>query len=69
MRQLTPLCARCAGVRIIYGGNVAEANAISLCCASIVVTSVVLGATLPFAIRAAGFDPAHAGATIQVRHA
>jgi len=28
----------------------------------------VLGATLPFAIRAAGFDPAHAGATIQVRH-
>jgi cation transporter-like permease len=45
-------------VRLIYGGDVAEANAISLCCACIVIVSVVLGATLPFAIRAAGFDPA-----------
>ena len=45
-------------VRVIYGGNVAEANAISLCCGCIVICSVVLGATLPFAIRAAGFDPA-----------
>ncbi len=57
-------------VRLIYGGGVAEANAISLCCACIVIMSVVLGATLPFGIRAAGFDPARecAHATTRAPH-
>ncbi len=57
-------------VRLIYGGDVTEANAISLCCACIVIVSVVLGATLPFAIRAAGFDPAreHSHATSRTPH-
>lgn len=53
-------------VRLIYGGDGIEATAIAMSCCCIVGISVTLGAILPYAIRSLGFDPAHAGATIQV---
>eukprot|EP00657_Telonema_sp_P-1_P001993 TRINITY_DN14819_c0_g1_i1.p1 TRINITY_DN14819_c0_g1~~TRINITY_DN14819_c0_g1_i1.p1 ORF type:complete len:207 (+),score=32.06 TRINITY_DN14819_c0_g1_i1:278-898(+) len=59
-------CIAWVRVRWVYGGDFYDACAISVSCMLIVVASVVLGATLPFLIRRLGFDPAHAGATIQV---
>ncbi len=48
-------------------GDVANAAAISFSLFLIVMTSVVLGTGLPFALARAGVDPANAGTTIQVR--
>ncbi|GLC37697.1 hypothetical protein PLESTB_000803400 [Pleodorina starrii] len=47
-------------------GDVANAAAISVSLFLIVMTSVVLGAALPFALARAGVDPANAGTSIQV---
>eukprot|EP01052_Picozoa_sp_SAG31_P039739 SAG31_NODE_5575_length_2448_cov_1.476799_3_plen_244_part_00 len=59
-------CIAWIRVSWVYGGDFYDACALSLSCVLIVVSSVVLGATLPFLIKRLGFDPAHAGATIQV---
>ncbi|GIL84823.1 hypothetical protein Vretimale_14370 [Volvox reticuliferus] len=47
-------------------GDVANAAAISISLFLIVMTSVVLGTGLPFALARAGVDPANAGTSIQV---
>ncbi|CAG9463146.1 unnamed protein product [Pedinophyceae sp. YPF-701] len=47
-------------------GSVVDAAAISSSLFLIVLASVVLGSTLPFALAKAGLDPIHAGSTIQV---
>ena len=46
--------------------DVTDSLAISLSLFSIVVTSVLAGTALPFALAKAGIDPANAGTTIQV---
>eukprot|EP00894_Picocystis_sp_ML_P005292 jgi/Pico_ML_1/55809/g1445.t1 len=43
-----------------------DSLAISLSLFSIVITSVLAGTSLPFALAKAGVDPANAGTTIQV---
>ena len=47
-------------------GDATNAFAISLSLFLIVMTSVVLGTGLPFALARAGVDPANAGTSIQV---
>jgi len=47
-------------------GSLEDATAISLSLFLIVMSSVVLGSALPFALSRSGFDPANAGTTIQV---
>ncbi|GLI66655.1 hypothetical protein VaNZ11_010583 [Volvox africanus] len=47
-------------------GDVANASAISISLFLIVMTSVMLGTALPFALARAGVDPANAGTSIQV---
>lgn len=46
--------------------NMTDSLAISLSLFSIVITSVLAGTSLPFALAKAGVDPANAGTTIQV---
>ena len=53
----------------LTNGDVANSTAISLSLFLIVVTSVVTGTALPFALARAGVDPANAGTSIQVRDA
>ena len=50
----------------LTNGNVANAAAISTSLFLIVMTSVVAGTGLPFALAKAGVDPANAGTSIQV---
>lgn len=50
----------------ITNGSLLNAAAISLSLLSIVVSSVLLGSGLPFALARAGIDPANAGTSIQV---
>ena len=47
-------------------GNVVEAAAIAFSLGTIVSTSVLAGATLPFMLAWVGVDPANAGTTVQV---
>ena len=47
-------------------GDVVNAAAISLSLFCIVMSSVVLGTALPFALNRSGIDPANAGTSIQV---
>ncbi|CAM9675771.1 unnamed protein product [Chrysoparadoxa australica] len=54
------------GVMLSSVTNHADAAAIGLSCCSIVVSSVVIGASLPFGLAALGMDPANAGTSIQV---
>jgi hypothetical protein len=58
----------CGGFARVYttNGNMANALAISFSLFLIVLTSVVLGTFLPFALAKAGIDPANAGTSIQV---
>ena len=51
---------------LLFGGDVRDAVAIASSLLAIVLISIVAGALLPLALHRAGFDPAHAGATIQV---
>lgn len=51
---------------IIFGYTTLDALAIGTSLFVIVISSVVIGASLPILIHRLGFDPAHAGATIQV---
>jgi hypothetical protein len=60
------LHGRAGRLAALFGGFRPGQCAISFACVLIVTSSVVLGATLPFLLREIGFDPAHAGATIQV---
>lgn len=54
-------------VRVIaFGYSMLEVIAIVVSLFAIVVSSIVIGAALPMLLYKAGFDPAHAGATIQV---
>jgi Mg/Co/Ni transporter MgtE len=57
-----------AGWMRVYltNGNALNSTAISMSLFLIVVTSVLLGAALPFGLAKAGVDPANAGTTIQV---
>ena len=50
----------------ITNGDLTNAVAISLSLVTIVMTSVVLGSGLPFALSKLGVDPANAGTSIQV---
>ncbi|KAG7669462.1 hypothetical protein Ndes2526B_g05794 [Nannochloris sp. 'desiccata'] len=50
----------------LTNGNALNSTAISMSLFLIVVTSVLLGAALPFGLAKAGVDPANAGTTIQV---
>lgn len=50
----------------ITNGDLTNAFAISLSLLTIVMTSVVLGSGLPFALSKLGVDPANAGTSIQV---
>ena len=50
----------------VFGYSSRDAIAIGLSLFLIVTSSVVIGASLPILIQRIGFDPAHAGATIQV---
>ena len=52
---------------ILFGYTSRDALAIGTSLFLIVISSVVIGASLPILIQRFGFDPAHAGATIQVR--
>lgn len=51
---------------LLFQYPLADAVAISASLAAIVMCSIVAGACLPLVLQRAGFDPAHAGATIQV---
>jgi Mg/Co/Ni transporter MgtE len=57
-----------AGWMRVYltNGDALNSTAISMALFLIVVTSVLLGAALPFGLAKAGVDPANAGTTIQV---
>jgi Mg/Co/Ni transporter MgtE len=50
----------------ITNGDLVNATAISVSLFSIVMISVVLGSSLPFALSKLGVDPANAGTSIQV---
>jgi Mg/Co/Ni transporter MgtE len=50
----------------ITNGDLVNATAICVSLFSIVMTSVLLGSTLPFALSKLGVDPANAGTSIQV---
>jgi len=50
----------------LAAGSAADATAISVSLFAIVITSVMFGTAMPFALARAGVDPAHAGTTIQV---
>lgn len=57
----------CGFVRVLlFQYPLSDAVAISASLAAIVFTSIVGGASLPLALQQRGFDPAHAGPTIQV---
>mmetsp|Transcript_50595 Transcript_50595/g.120484 ORF Transcript_50595/g.120484 Transcript_50595/m.120484 type:complete len:232 (+) Transcript_50595:2-697(+) len=61
------LLAMVAWVRVyLFYGGALNSFAISLSCFVIVVSSVVIGAALPFLMIYAGFDPVHSGAAVQV---
>ncbi|KAL1522100.1 hypothetical protein AB1Y20_021743 [Prymnesium parvum] len=51
---------------LLFGYSLLDALAIGTSLFAIVTSSVVVGASLPILIQRLGFDPAHAGATIQV---
>lgn len=50
----------------ITNGDVVNASAISIALFAIVISSVVMGSGLPFALARMGWDPANAGTSIQV---
>ena len=50
----------------LTNGDMVNASAISISLMTIVMTSVLLGSGLPFALSRLGVDPANAGTSIQV---
>jgi len=62
------LLAAVGGLARVYvtHGVLRDAAAIAASLFLIVLSSVLLGAALPFALARAGLDPAHAGSSIQV---
>jgi len=61
------IMAMVAWVRVyaFYGG-ILNACAISISCSIIVITSIIIGAGLPFLMIYCGQDPVHSGAAVQV---
>ena len=53
-------------VLVTSGTTTSDAAAISAALFAIVMSSVVIGTTLPFGLARIGADPAHAGTSIQV---
>lgn len=68
MSELLSLLAAVGGLARVYvtHGVLRDAAAIAASLFLIVLSSVLLGAALPFALARAGLDPAHAGSSIQV---